>query len=163
MSETKAIPPLRGRVVGAPSASRAGALTMIALVERARVLRKRMTPQEVRLWVRPRSLRAMGRRFRRQVPIGPHIVDFACLRRRLVVEVDGGQHAMQPHHQSDLVRSEFLKSNGFRVLRFWNSDIDRNLEGAVETILSELSCPHPDRLAPVAPPPDGGGRKRRLP
>jgi very-short-patch-repair endonuclease len=139
---------------------------MIATVERARVLRKRMTPQEIRLWVRLRSLRAIGWHFRRQAPVGPHIVDFACLRQRLVVEVDGGQHAMQPHQRNDLVRSEFLKASGFRVLRFWNSDIDRNLEGAVETILSELSClselsgPHPDRLAPVASPPAGRGRKR---
>ena len=140
-----------------------GVLAMIATVERARVLRKRMPPQEIRLWGRIRVLRAMGWHFRRQAPVGPYIVDFACLRQRLVVEVDGGQHATQPHYQDDLVRSEFLKSNGFRVLRFWNSDIDRNLEGAVETILSELSGPHPDRLAPVAPPPAGGGSKRRLP
>jgi very-short-patch-repair endonuclease len=111
--------------------------------ENARALRKRLTPKEVKLWVQLRELKAHGYHFRRQAPIGRYIVDFASFGARMVVEVDGGQHGMEAGIQSDGARDTFLRSRGFSVLRFWNSYIDQNLSGVMETILSALSTPTP--------------------
>jgi very-short-patch-repair endonuclease len=109
----------------------------------ARALRKRLTPQEVKVWIKLRELKSFGFRFRRQVPIGPYIVDFASLSNRIVVEIDGGQHGMPESICSDRERDQFLQSRGFRVLRYWNSDVDRNLTGVVEDILRCLNTPTP--------------------
>jgi very-short-patch-repair endonuclease len=106
--------------------------------ETARGLRKRLTPQEVKLWVKLRELKPLGFHFRRQAPIGRHIVDFVSFSSRLVIEADGGQHGVRDGAQSDQARDDFLRSQGFQVLRFWNSDIDANLEGVMETIFSTL-------------------------
>jgi very-short-patch-repair endonuclease len=106
--------------------------------ETARFLRKRLTSQEVKLWVRLREWKHLGFHFRRQAPIGPYIVDFVSFRSRLVIEADGGQHGMSKGVESDRSRDDFLRSQGFQVLRFWNSDIDANLEGVLETIFSAL-------------------------
>ena len=106
--------------------------------EAARALRKRLTPQEVKLWVRLRELKALGFHFRRQAPIGRHIVDFVSFRSQLVIEADGGQHGVADGVRSDQARDAFLQLQGFRVLRFWNSDIDANLEGVMEIILGAL-------------------------
>jgi very-short-patch-repair endonuclease len=115
--------------------------------ESARRLRKRMTPQEVKLWMHLRELKGLGHHFRRQSPIPPYIVDFECRRARLIVEVDGGQHAAS-QQRSDAARDRFLTSSGYRVLRFWNHQIDRELEGVVTTILAVLDKPRPTWLAP---------------
>jgi very-short-patch-repair endonuclease len=115
--------------------------------ENARALRKRLTPQEVKLWVKLRELKPLGFHFRRQAPIGPYIVDFISFRSRVVIEADGGQHGMPDGIRSDQVRDAFLLSQGFRVLRYWNSDIDSNLAGVMESILSALRDPPPDRPA----------------
>jgi very-short-patch-repair endonuclease len=114
--------------------------------ENARALRKRMTPQEIKLWVKLRELKAFGFHFRRQAPIDHTIVDFALFSSRLVIEVDGGQHGMPEGARSDKMRNEFLRSQGFRVLRFWNSDIDGNLDGVME------NTPHPTGLRPATLP-----------
>jgi very-short-patch-repair endonuclease len=106
--------------------------------ENARALRKRLTPQEVKLWVKLRELKALGFHFRRQAPIGPYIVDFVSFRSRLIIEADGGQHGMPDGARLDRMRDAFLESQGFTVLRFWNSDIDANLTGVMEKILSVL-------------------------
>ena len=106
--------------------------------ENARALRKRVTPQEVKLWVKLRELKALGFHFRRQAPIGRYIVDFVSFRSQLIIEADGGQHGMPEGERSDQLRDAFLQSQGFTVLRFWNSDIDANLIGVMERILSEL-------------------------
>ena len=98
--------------------------------ENARALRKRLTPQEVKLWVKLRELKPLGFHFRRQAPVGRYIVDFVSFRSQLVIEADA--------------RDAFLQSQGFRVLRFWNSDIDANLEGVMESILSALRESPPD-------------------
>jgi very-short-patch-repair endonuclease len=111
--------------------------------EVARALRKRLTPQEVKLWVRLRELKSLGHHFRRQAPVGPYVVDFICFRAQLVIEADGGQHGMSEGTRSDRVRDAFLQAHGFKVLRFWNSDIDRNLDGVMETILSALNASAP--------------------
>jgi very-short-patch-repair endonuclease len=112
--------------------------------ETARALRKRLTPQEVKLWVKLRELKALGFHFRRQAPIGPYIVDFVSFRSRLVVEADGGQHGVLEEARSDHFRDAFLRSQGFRVMRFWNSEIDTNLSGVMESILSALEKPSPE-------------------
>jgi very-short-patch-repair endonuclease len=115
--------------------------------ENARALRKRLTPQEVKLWVKLRELKSLGFHFRRLAPIGRYIVDFVSFRSQLVVEADGGQHGMLQGARSDQLRDAFLQLQGFRVLRFWNSDIDANLAGVMESILSALNLPPPDRSA----------------
>ncbi|MBQ8103539.1 MAG: endonuclease domain-containing protein [Afipia sp.] len=111
--------------------------------ETARQLRKRLTPQEVRLWAKLRVLKQLGFHFRRQVPIGAYIVDFACFNERIAIEVDGGQHGFVKNAERDRDRDAFLASQGFRILRFWNSDIDQNLDGVMERILTALQTPTP--------------------
>ena len=92
----------------------------------ARKLRRRLTDAEQKLWQHIRQRQMMGFKFRRQSPIGRYIVDFVCVEKRLIVELDGGQHAVQ--HDYDHCRSEWLESRGFRVLRFWNHDVMNNIE-----------------------------------
>jgi very-short-patch-repair endonuclease len=111
--------------------------------ERARQLGKQMTLQEVKLWVHLRSWRARGFHFRRQAPREGFIVDFVCVKQGLVVEVDGGQHGFDAHAKRDAGRDRSLERNGFRVLRFWISDIDRNLEGVLFAIDEALQDPTP--------------------
>lgn len=111
--------------------------------ENARQLRKRLTPQEAKLWNRLRALKPLGQHFRRQAPIATYIVDFACFRNRILIEVDGGQHGLVRESKRDARRDAFFASQGYRILRFWNSGIDRNLEGVMERILSELNPPTP--------------------
>jgi len=106
--------------------------------ENARALRKRLTPQEAKLWVKLRELKPLGYHVRRQVPVGRYIVDFVSFRSQLVIEADGSQHGMPEGIRSDQDRDAFLKSQGFRVLRLWNSDIDTNLAGVMESVLSAL-------------------------
>jgi very-short-patch-repair endonuclease len=86
----------------------------------ARKLRKQMTDAERRLWYLLRAHRFGGVKFNRRVPIGPYVVDFVCFNRKLIIEADGGQHADSP---GDRRRDEWLRGEGFRVLRFWNNDV----------------------------------------
>lgn len=94
-----------------------------------------MTDAERRLWSRLRHRQVLGVKFRRQVPIDRFIVDFATFDRRLVVEVDGGQHA---DNRSDDARDLRLRSLGWRVLRVWNSDVLTNTDGVVQVIMGAL-------------------------
>jgi len=95
-----------------------------------------------------------GFRFRRQVPLGSYIVDFACLSARLIVELDGGQHNEDANLAHDAKRTAWLNGQGFRVLRFWNNDVFQNMESVWDTIAAALNesgiTPHPN------PPPQGG-------
>ena len=125
-------------------------------VEIARKLRKAMTRQEVKLWVRLRELRALGFHFRRQSPIGRYIVDFECRRSRVIVEVDGDQHGFDGHRVRDERRDRMLNQMGYRVLRFGNPDVDRNMDGVLEAILAALASDL-NELHPLAPP---GAQKR---
>jgi very-short-patch-repair endonuclease len=111
----------------------------------ARRLRKSLTSQEVKVWNHLRSWRERGFHFRRQAPRKGFIVDFICLKYKLVIEIDGGQHNLQAHATKDEKRDQKLKHAGFRVLRFWNSDVDSNLAGVLEMIDVALteSKPHP--------------------
>ena len=113
--------------------------------ENARALRKRLTPEEVKLWTKLRELKGLGFHIRRQAPVGPYIVDFVSFRSRLVIEADGGQHGLPESAKADHIRDAFLVSQGFRVLRFWNSDVNANLAGVMESILNALGHPPPDR------------------
>ena len=105
----------------------------------ARRLRKTMTPHEIRLWAHLRLLKRDGHHFRRQVPIDGFIVDFACFGRRLVIEVDGGRHGETAQAINDARRDAHLAEQGFRVLRFWNSDLDDNFDGVMQTVADALS------------------------
>jgi very-short-patch-repair endonuclease len=102
---------------------------------RARALRVTMTDAERRLWACLRNRRFVGYKFRRQHPLGPFIVDFACVEHRLVIEADGGQHA---ESEADERRTAWLEQQGWRVLRFWNNEILANTEGVQEMILAVL-------------------------
>ncbi len=103
-------------------------------VERARNLRRNATEAEKRLWSRLRDRQFLGRKFRRQRPIGRYFVDFVCLESRLIVEVDGGQH----DPRTDSARTRYLKKQGYRVMRFWNNEVLDNTEGVLETIVAAL-------------------------
>ena len=124
----------------------------------ARRLRKVMTPQEVKVWNHLRGWRTLGYHFRRQSPRHGYIVDFVCMRHRLVVEIDGGQHNVGPHKADDERRDAKLERAGFRTIRFWNSDVDQNLNGVLETIHAALieNSPHPAACG-GHPPPAGEG------
>jgi very-short-patch-repair endonuclease len=108
----------------------------------ARKLRRDMTDAERRLWTRMRRHQLKGARFRRQVPVGPYIVDFICLEAKLVIEIDGSQHL---ESASDAVRSDWLERQGFQVLRFWNHDVLTRTEDVLAVIFDALGpvCPHP--------------------
>ncbi len=108
----------------------------------ARELRNNATNAERRLWHLLRRRQLDGFKFRRQRPIGPYICDFVCLEARLIVELDGGQHAQQAAY--DIRRDDFLRSQGFRVLRFWNDDVQREIESIIETIHEALHRPELD-------------------
>jgi very-short-patch-repair endonuclease len=99
-------------------------------------MRREPTDAERKLWHALRDRRLDGLKFRRQVPIGNYIVDFICIEAKLIVEADGGQHAENTY---DGERDDWLKAQGFTVLRFWNSEILNNIEGVMETIADAAS------------------------
>jgi very-short-patch-repair endonuclease len=127
----------------------------------AKKLRINMTDSERRLWYRLRGHRFGGIKFKRQVPIGPYVVDFACLNRKLVLEIDGGQHA---ESETDKLRDQRLREAGFKVLRFWNNDVLARTNTILELIMSELKddprSPSPGALR--APPSPQGKRGKRV-
>ncbi|WP_416193248.1 endonuclease domain-containing protein [Nitrobacter sp. TKz-YC01] len=116
----------------------------------ARRMRAQPTDAERVLWQRLRQHVSLdGSHFRRQAMIGPFIVDFASRRAKLVIELDGGQHAENPR---DIARTQQIEKRGYRVLRFWNHDVLSNIDG----VLHEIQCvltPTPD------PSPQGGGER----
>ena len=109
----------------------------------ARALRKRSTDTEAYLWKRLKN-RQIGFKFRRQQPIGKYVVDFVSLDKKLIIEVDGGQHAIDA--RDDKIRDEWLRGEGYQVLRFWDNEVFSNLEGVLETIRDALLTPHPTPL-----------------
>ena len=109
---------------------------------RSRELRLNPTDAEQKMWSRLQARQVAGTRFNRQFPVGPFICDFVSRAAKLVVEIDGGQHAQQ--EEEDAQRSEYLKARGYRVVRFWNNDVLGNVDGVVETIEQILmTCPPP--------------------
>ncbi len=101
----------------------------------ARKLRADPTEAEKRLWSRLRG-RQLGEKFTRQFPIGACVVDFACRSARIVIELDGGQHA---DNAADDARTQVIEAHGYRVIRFWNNDVLTNTDGVLTVILQELA------------------------
>jgi adenine-specific DNA-methyltransferase len=108
------------------------------LTSAARVLRKTQTLWESRLWYFLRGRRFKGFKFRRQYPIGRYITDFVCLQKKLIVELDGSGHNTLGSKARDCARDDYMRKEGFVVLRFWNSELDNNLEGVLNTIYQSL-------------------------
>ena len=106
--------------------------------QRARTLRRNMSNAERKLWYALRLRQLDGARFRRQHPIGAYIVDFVCLEKRLVVEVDGPQHTEEGHVAHDERRDRWLNDEGYRVMRFQTVEVYRNLGGVLDTIWGVL-------------------------
>ena len=107
------------------------------LRDRARQLRRNQTDVEKKLWSRLRARQIGGAKFRRQYPIGHVIVDFCCFEGRLVVELDGGQHAARS--QADRQRSSWIVAHGYRALRFWDNEVIENINGVLERIADALN------------------------
>ena len=151
----------------------------------AKRLRANQTKSERKLWDALRGLPLAGTHFRRQVPIGPYVVDIACPDAKLVIEVDGAHHAEKENADRDAQRTRWLEGEGYRVLRFWNSDVTDNPSGVLESIcatihgsidaepqrlmherkrsLASLATPPRDRRATRAdldPPPPAEGERR---
>jgi very-short-patch-repair endonuclease len=130
-------------------------IPIVATSGNARALRRLMTDAERKLWLALRARRFAAAKFRRQVPIGPYVADFLCYEQRLVIEVDGGQHAESAR---DRLRDRWFEQNGFRVLRFWNNEVLNNLEGVSTAILSLLA----ERQNEPSPLAGEGGENRRF-
>ncbi|MGE0212473.1 MAG: endonuclease domain-containing protein [Parvibaculaceae bacterium] len=128
-------------------------MTARTLTGTARRLRRDMTEAEKRLWLYLHGVPAAGGHWRRPVPIGSHIADFANHSLRIVIVVDGDQHGWERNQARDRQRDQWLASQGYRVLRFWNNDVLREIEGVMTAILEAVE---------TAPPPHKGeGRKSR--
>ena len=102
-------------------------------------LRKNMTDAEQKLWSHIRKEQLNGYKFRRQQPIGPFVVDFVCLPKKLILEIDGGQHNSEECIKTDNQRTIYLESKGFTILRFWNNEIFDNIQGVLEQIINTLN------------------------
>jgi len=103
--------------------------------ETAKKLRRQLTPAERKLWAVLRG-DALGVSFRRQHAIGAYIADFCCVKKKLVIEVDGGQHLEQAEYDAE--RTKFLEAQGYRVIRFWNNEVMNDIEGVIRAILLAL-------------------------
>jgi very-short-patch-repair endonuclease len=107
------------------------------LLGNAKQLRSNQTDAEQKLWYHLRAHRFIGLKFKRQNPVGRYIADFVCIEQRLIIELDGGQHAEQ--HEYDTTRDAWLRSEGFTVLRFWNNEVMQEMEAVLEKIRLTLS------------------------
>jgi very-short-patch-repair endonuclease len=119
---------------------------------RARALRNNSTDVEKLLWRQLRMWQLEGYKFRRQQPLENYIVDFDCFEKRVIVEADGGQHAEQTRYDAE--RDDWLRAQGFVVLRFWNNEVVDNIEGVAEKIYQTL------KRTPFLNPSPQGGRKK---
>ena len=122
-------------------------------------MRREPTDAEAAMWRLLRDRRLARFKFRRQVPVGPYVADFLSFGFRLVVEVDGGQHA---ESRCDAVRDQWFAENDFRVMRFWNNEVLSNLEGVLNLLAAEIrNTPHPaPRLRSPPPSPARGEGKK---
>ena len=112
----------------------------------AKILRKRPTEAEKFMWRYLRSKQLEGLKFRRQEPIGNYVVDFVCYEKKIIVEIDGGQHCAE----RDGNRNRWLESQDFKILRFWNTEVLKNAQGVWEVIRKNcLSCDSPSPAPPV--------------
>ncbi len=128
-------------------------------LKKAKLLRHNLTRAEKRLWYDVLTNRNMAHyKFRKQMPIGPYIADFVCIEKRLIIELDGGQHAQQDQYLHDHERSLFLSQAGYRVIRFWNHDVMDRLDAVAEMIRIALQENHP----PLPPPQAGGAKEAKI-
>jgi len=116
-------------------------------------LRRALTPAEFALWTRIRGRQLGGFKFVRLEPVDRYYADFVCRERHLIVELDGGQHSGQPEDEQ---RDSNLCTLGYRVIRIWNNDVIENLDGVLQTLLSELEK---QPLTPTLSPQAGRGRQ----
>lgn len=107
----------------------------------ARQLRQHQTDTEQKIWQVLRNRQFLNLKFRRQHRIGPYIVDFCCLEKKLVIEIDGGQHAEQKN--KDILRTSYLNQAGFSVVRFWDHEVLKNVNAVKEEILRNVNLPSP--------------------
>ena len=122
--------------------------------QRARALRKELTPAERKLWAYLRGNKLDGLKFRRQHALGPYIVDFCAIKARLIIELDGGQHLEQAEYDAE--RTAYLEGLGFKVIRFWNNQVMQDISGVILSIRNALETP-PD-LWSLSPNPQDSGR-----
>jgi very-short-patch-repair endonuclease len=106
----------------------------------AKQLHRDMTPAEVKLWSRLRAHRLEGVHFRNQHAIGNYVVDFCAPRKKLVIELDGSQHLEQVEYDAE--RTRYLESKGYRVIRFWNNDVMKNIEHVIRAIIEAMGIDH---------------------
>ena len=144
----------------------------MSLLDNAKTLRRNLTDAEQKLWYHLRAHRFMGRKFKRQKPIGRYVVDFICLEEKLIIELDGGQHAENLEYDHE--RDSWLRGQGYRVLRFWNNELMNETEGVLERIRLALSndvtssgtlspSPSPTKApSPQSSPASGRGGKRKM-
>ena len=104
----------------------------------ARMLRKNLTKEEKILWNILRNRQFYGLKFKLHFTIGNYIVDFVCEEKKIVIELDGGQHNEEENKLKDNIRTEFIESKGYKVIRFWNNDINTNLEGVYVDLQRKL-------------------------
>jgi very-short-patch-repair endonuclease len=116
----------------------------------AKVLRRRQTDAEEKVWAVLRSRQFIDLKFRRQHPVGDYIVDFVCLDEKLIIEIDGGQHNEKQMIDKDEARQKWLEGEGFRVIRFWNNDVMENLEGVMSRLIELIEeRRHPHLTSPL--------------
>jgi very-short-patch-repair endonuclease len=127
----------------------------------ARNLRTNSTDAERRLWSILRCEQLKGYKFRRQAAIGDYVVDFVCFSHDLVIELDGGQHSAESARRYDLLRTAWLESQGFRVLRYWNHQVFENLDGIADVVWRALSEAEQRKgVTPPSPALPTGGREQ---
>lgn len=119
----------------------------------ARKLRNNLTDTEKVLWYYIKSRQVQNLKFRRQAPIGPYIVDFVCYSIKLIIELDGSQHRDKENMVRDQKRDDWLRKQGFKILRFWDNEILENINGVMEEILTYC----PNQNPPLTPPIKGRG------
>ena len=108
-------------------------------------MRKQQTDAERFLWLHLRNRQTEGVKFKRQIPLGKYIADFISYERKLIIEIDGGQHNDEKQKQKDEERTKWFKMRGYTVLRFWNNDVLTNIEGVLEVIHLTLSLSSKER------------------
>jgi very-short-patch-repair endonuclease len=123
------------------------------LVPFAKSLRKRTTDTEQLLWRHLRAKHFGGLKFRRQQPIGTYIVDFVCFEKKIIVELDGGQHTQPEEMRNDRIRDQWFETQGYKILRFWDNEVLTNTQGVLE-VISKHCLNHP----PLNPLPSREGR-----
>ena len=114
-----------------------------------------MTLQERKLWNVIKNRQFFGYRFRRQFPIGKYIVDFVCREKKIIIEIDGGHHNEKQNIKYDNKRTEYLISEGYQVIRFWNNEIDNNIYGVYKKLRILFGIQ--DEITPSQPSPSGEG------